>query len=375
MDGNANRGNARPRYFHRELTWLRFNQRVQAEADHPENPLLERAKFLAIVTSNLDEFMQVRYHRLLENAISPAAGQRQPCGLSHAEILRQVNRAILRQQNQQYLLYEGIHSELHHLGIQFYPTFAPNEAMAARIKQIFLRELVNRLRPVPWGEEIAPVSQKKLHLFIRLQPRDGREARFATLSLPSSPRLYLLPSDDGIVRLIRQEEIVKLFLPSLFPEDRVEEASVFRILRNQDFPLDDRGDVATEVRDMLMKRRTGDVMRLEAEERMSAGLLEMLTERFRLSPECRYRVTGPLDLNKLMMNLYNLLDRPDLKYHRADPLAISPLCGKDIFAQIEEKDWLLYHPYHSFEPVVNLLNQAAEDPDVCSVKTTLYRVG
>jgi len=88
MDGNANRGNARPRYFHRELTWLRFNQRVQAEADHPENPLLERAKFLAIVTSNLDEFMQVRYHRLLENAMSPEAGQRQPCGLNHTEILR-----------------------------------------------------------------------------------------------------------------------------------------------------------------------------------------------------------------------------------------------------------------------------------------------
>ena len=122
--------------------------------------------------------------------------------------------------------------------------------MAARIKQIFLRELMKRLRPVPWGGEIAPVSQKKLHLFIRLQPRDGREARFATLSLPSSPRLYLLPSDDGTVRLIRQEDIVKLFLPSLFPEDRVEEASVFRILRNQDFPLDDRDDVATEVRDM-----------------------------------------------------------------------------------------------------------------------------
>lgn len=375
MDGNANRGNARPRYFHRELTWLRFNQRVQAEADHPENPLLERAKFLAIVTSNLDEFMQVRYHRLLENAMSPEAGQRQPCGLNHTEILRQVNRTILRQQNQQYLLYEGIHSELHHLGTQFYPTFAPSEAMAARIKQIFLRELMNRLRPVPWGEEIAPVSQKKLHLFIRLQPRDGREARFATLSLPGSPRLYLLPSDDGIVRLIRQEEIVKLFLPSLFPEDRVEEASVFRILRNQDFPLDDRGDVATEVREMLMKRRTGDVMRLEAEERMSAGMLAMLTERFRLAPECRYRVTGPLDLNKLMMSLYNLLDRPDLKYRRAEPQAVAPLCGKDIFARIEEKDWLLYHPYHSFEPVVNLLNQAAEDPDVCSVKTTLYRVG
>ncbi|NCC69572.1 MAG: RNA degradosome polyphosphate kinase, partial [Clostridia bacterium] len=232
-----------------------------------------------------------------------------------------------------------------------------------------------RLKPVPWGEEIAPLSQKKLHLLIRLRVQNGRAPRYATLSLPSSPRVYELPAQDGLRCFVRQEDLVKMFLPSLFPEDLIEEASVFRLLRNQDFPLDEQADVATAVREMLLKRRTGDVMRLEAEERMSAELLSMLMKRYGVTAERRYRVTGPLDLCKLLLTLYNLLDRPELKYPRATPETVSALVGEDIFQQIARHDWLLYHPYHSFEPVIHLLNRAAADPDVTSVKATLYRVG
>ncbi|MDD3214318.1 MAG: hypothetical protein PHY64_11625, partial [Eubacteriales bacterium] len=362
-------------FFDRELTWLQFNHRVQMEADNPDNPLLERAKFLAIVTSNLDEFFQVRYHTLLEAAQGPLRRVTLPCGYTGAALYKKANDFILRQQNLQYTFYEGIHSELYHQNVRFYPVFALTDAMRARVKEIFLGELMNKLKPVPWREELSPISQKKLHYLIRLKPRSGTRIRYMGLSLPTSPRVYELPGTQDERCFIRQEDLVKMFLPLLFPQDEVEEASLYRIIRNQDAPLEDNEDVATLVREMLIDRRTGEVVRLEAEERMSAELLRMLMRRFQVPRERRYRVTGPLDLNKLMMSLYTLLDRPELKYKRVEPTAVAALCGEDVFEQIAAKDWLLYHPYHSFEPVLNLLNRAAEDPEVCSVKMTLYRVG
>ena len=375
MDGNGRRKDDQPRILNRELTWLQFNHRVQMEGDNSDNPLLERAKFVAIVTSNLDEFLQVRYHSLLEGAQSPDAEQLTPCGLSSRELYQRVNKAILRQQNLQYQLYEGIHSELYHQGIQAYPIFMLTDAMRARVKEIFLNDLMPKLKAVPWGEEIAPTSQKKLHLMIRLRSKVGKAVRYVTLSLPSSPRIYDLPCAEDLRCYIRQEDLVRLFLPVLFPEDLTEEASVFRLLRNQDFPLDEQEDVATAVKEMLLKRRAGDVMRLEVEERMSAELLSMLMKRFNVSSERRYRATGPLDLSKLLLSVYGQFDRPELKYPRGEAIVVPALAGPDVFEQIARQDWLVYHPYHSFEPLVNLLNRAATDPDVTSVKMTLYRVG
>ncbi len=375
MDIAENHPDTQPRYFDRELTWLQFNHRVQMEADNPDNPLLERAKFLAIVTSNLDEFLQVRYHTLLELAAGEFAQVMQPCGHTPVELQRLVNKEILNQQNLQYLLFDGINSELYHQGIRLYPSFPLTAAMQERMKEIFLGEIINRLKPLPWGEELSPLPQKKLLFFIRLQPKSGKPARYMTIALPGSPRVYELPAEQNVRYLIRQEDIIKAFLPLLFPQDIVSEASLFRILRNQDFDMDASGDVATLVREMLIMRRTGDVMRLETEERMSVELLTMLMKRYQLPSERHYRVTGPLDLNKLMMSVYGMLDRPDLKYPKARPLTIAALTGPDIFAQIAARDWMLYHPYHTFDPVLNLLNRAAEDPDVCSIKMTLYRVG
>jgi len=374
MDGTGRQRDAQPRFLERELSWLQFNQRVQAEADNPANPLLERAKFLAIVTSNLDEFMQVRFHRLLERAAALGNTRWLPSGLTDADLLLRVQKAVLRQQNLQYMLYEGIHSELFHRGVQLYPIFMLTDAMQARIREIFINELMPRLKPVPWGEEISPFTQKRLHLMVRLRPRHGGNPRYATIALPGSPRLYELPSQDDTRCFIRQEDLVRQFLPLLFPEDYAEEATVFRLLRNQDFLLSSEGDVATAVREMLLKRRTGDVMRMEAEERMSAEPLAMLMKRLNVVPAQRYRVTGPLDLNKLLMSLYGQLDQPELKFPKAEQVAQEALTGTDVFASIARKDWLLFHPYHSFEPVVNLLNRAAVDPDVTSIKTTLYRV-
>ena len=355
----------------RELSWLQFNRRVQMEADRTHHPLLERAKFLAIVTSNLDEFVQVRYERMLKKA------ERKPdkkvLGSITAEKLRKmINKEILRQNNTQYLLYEGIRSELYLHGVRLYPVFTMDEEQRARELSLFTNDIAPHIKVLP--EEAQP-AQKQLHICVKLQGRGRRKSRFAIVALPTSlPRLYELSTDGENRYLIRLEEIVKHHLEKLFPGDVVEHTAAFRILRNQNFELEECEALSEAVKQMLDKRPTGDVMRLEAEERMSEEMLGMLTERFSIKLEQRYRATGPLDLNKLMMGLYGMVKRPDLKYVPCEPVIYEELMGEAAFEQILRRDYLMYHPYHSFAPVVNLLQQAAKDPCVRSIQMTLYRV-
>ncbi len=358
----------------RELSWLRFNRRVQMEADNPVNPLLERAKFLAIVTSNLDEFVQIRYHDIKAAAEGPKAHRKVQGELSARALYRRVNQEMLRQQNLQYLLYEGIRSELYLQDAQMYPTFAMTPGLQEREALLFKEEIKPNLKRLGPAEE---PQQKQLHLFVKLvQPRK-KEVRFVTLALPTGlPRVYDLADTPGEHRLIRMEDILRHQLATLFPRTKVEQTAVFRVIRNQAFSMEPSGrhTVVTAVREMLKRRRTGQVLRLEAEERMSEEMLAMLMLRFELSDKQRYRVTGPLDLNKLMMNLYGLLQRSDLKYPAVEPVPLPEIMGTGIWRQVSAKDYLLYHPYHSFDPVVHFVEQAAKDPAVRTIKQTLYRV-
>ena len=357
----------------RELSWLQFNRRVQMEADRTHHPLLERAKFLAIVTSNLDEFVQVRYGRALAKA------ERKPdkkvLGNITAENLRRkINKEILRQNNIQYLLYEGIRSELYLHGVRLYPVFTMTEEQRARELTLFENEIAPNVKVL--AEDAQP-AQKQLHICVKLQGKGRRKSSFAIVALPTSlPRLYELSADSENRYLIRLEEIVKHHLEKLFPKDVVEHAAAFRILRNQHFDLEEctQETLSEAVKQMLDKRHTGAVVRLEAEERMSEEMLGLLTERFQIKLEQRYRATGPLDLNKLMMGLYGMVKRPDLKYVPCEPVVYEDLMGEDAFEHILQRDYLMYHPYHSFAPVVNLLKQAAKDPCVRSIQMTLYRV-
>ncbi len=364
------------RFFNRELSWLHFNHRVQTEADNPQNPLLERAKFLSIVTSNLDEYMQVRYHRAMAAAAEKPTA-RVSGGMTAKGLYRALNKDILHQQNLQYLLFEGIRSELYLQGIRLNPTFTPTAEMKQFVADLFTDKLAVQLVPnVSYEEGYDELPQKKLHLFVKLTGVTGHETRYALLRLPTTlPRLYQLPSDDGVTYLMRLESVVKQGLWQLFPGYHLECAHAFRVLRNQDFPVDDQAeDIPAAVRDMLAERRTGEVTRLEVEERMPADMLLHLMDCLHVRGEQLYRVTGPLDLNKLMMKLYGLVDRPELKYAAAPPRPVPELMGDDVLERIAEKDWLLFHPYHSFDPVVHLMQAAAADPDVRSIKQTLYRV-
>ena len=351
----------------RELSWLAFNRRVQEEADNPDNPLLERAKFLSIVTSNLDEFIQVRYSRIYEAARKGEKGAR--------ALYRRVNREVLRQNNAQYLLYEGIRSELYLQGVRIYPTFSLDEDHMRREKALFEKEIRPYLKVEPLRD--SRPRQKQLYLLVKLARPRPKDAQFRLVSVPAAlPRLFDLSKSKGEQYLIRVEDVVKHYLHRIFPKDQVEHAAVFRIIRNQNFPVQERStdDIVPAVREMLSQRIGGEVMRLEAEERMSEEMLTLLMKHFAVERERRYRVTGPLDLNRMLMNLYGQVKRPELKFPPAQPVEIPELMGPDAFEQIDRRDFLMYHPYHSFAPVVRLMKLAAEDPTVRAIRQTLYRV-
>ncbi|MFH1880539.1 MAG: hypothetical protein ABIK64_07070 [Bacillota bacterium] len=187
------------RYLDRELTWLQFNHRVQMEAENTQNPLLERAKFLGIVTSNLDEFIQVRYVSILRDGTGLNRDMRLSSGLSMKKKLDLVNYAVNDQQRMQYIICRGMLGEMAKRGIRFYPDFEPTEEMEAEIKRIFWGEVIHKLKIIPWGEEYAPMNQKKLRLMVKLRPKNGMGVRYAMISYPGTPRLFRLPSGDGSV--------------------------------------------------------------------------------------------------------------------------------------------------------------------------------
>ena len=359
----------------RELSWLKFNSRIQDEADNLDNPLLERAKFLAIVTSNMDEFLQVRYQRVYEAAQGKDAEEKVQGGLTAEKLYRKINKQLLRQCNRQYTLYEGIRSELYLKNIELYPTFLLDDALSEREKTLFEKEI----RPYLKVEDLkaARPRQKQLYICVKLVRSRRKAAQFKLVALPASlPRLFDLSENKDVQCLIKLEDIVTHHIYRLFPREEVEHSAVLRMIRNQNFAVEEntREDVVPAVREMLKKRADGAVMRLEAEERMSEEMLTLLMKHFRVEQERRYRVTGPLDLNKLMMGLYGLVKRPELKYAAAQPVEVTELMGEDAFDKIDSRDWLMYHPYHTFAPVVHLMELAAEDPTVKSIKQTLYRV-
>ncbi len=361
-------------FFNRELSWLQFNRRVQVEADNPQNPLLERAKFLGIVTSNLDEFLQVRYHRVLEAADRGADND--PSGLSSQEIKRRVQKGVLHQSNMQYMLYEGLLSELYMGGIRLYPTFALSEEQTAQVIGDFESELLPLLQPITVGDAqaAAALPQKWQHLCVALVHRKTGAQRLLSIPLPPSlPRVKRLQGGDDSFILL--EDQVKLGLHRLFPEESAAYVCAYRFLRNQDFDTEhEELSMEHSVREMLRKRRTGKVLRFECDARMPEAMQRRLMAWLGARDEALYRVTGPLDLNKLMMKLYSLIDRPELKYKREPEESLPELMGEDIFQKIAAQDHFLFHPYYSFDPVVHFVQCAAKDEQVRAIKQTLYRV-
>ena len=369
----------------REQSWIEFNARVLFEASDTRNPLLERVKFLAIFASNLDEFFQVRVSTLRRAAKSNRVATLGD-GPSAAEQLRQVRERIVDLVADESSIYRKARKELARNGIQILDYARIPEHHEA-LRERFLGEIFPVLTPlaVDPGHPFPYITSLTLSVAVQLRDPSTGERRFARVKVPAVlPRLLELPrahgQDLGEHRFVLLDQVIKANLDALFSGLEVVESHLFRITRNADLALDDEDadNIVVAIEEELRRRRFGDPVRLEVERSMPVATRELLRRGLDITEESTYEVRGMLDLTSLWQLAD--LDRPDLKVEPLTP-AIPPRLlppdedePTDVFAAMQAGDILVHHPYESFAASVErLVEQAADDPDVLTIKQTLYR--
>jgi polyphosphate kinase len=369
---------ADPSFFiNRELSWLEFNQRVLDQALDPAVPLLERLKFLAIVSSNLDEFFEVRVAGLKQvlQAGSQATG---PDGLTAAQQLAAISRRVRELVAGQYACWsKQIQPQLAEAGIRFhrYPDVDP--AARAHFDEYFEREIFPVLTPlaIDPAHPFPQLLNKSLNLVVELEG-DNLSTDLAVVQIPRIlPRLLPFPEKHGDGQdFIFLGNLVQERVGRLFHGVKVRGAHMFRITRNSNLYVDEEEarNLLRAIEDELRKLNRGNAVRLEVQD-TSEELTGRLCEIFNLEKEDVYRVEWPLNLVRLMP-IATELDRAELKYKRFTPVTVVGLGEEhDIFFHIRKGDILLHHPYDSFQTVLDFIGQAAEDPQVLAIKQTLYR--
>ncbi len=367
-----------PKYINRELSWLEFNQRVLDEAKEPSNPLLERLKFLAITASNLDEFFMVRVGGLQMLAGRKAA-RRDPSGMTAYEQLEAISVRVHQMVGNQYqCLLEDLEPPLAANGIKRIAPAALSHRQRETVERVFDNEIYPVLTPIAVAapDDLPLLMNQTLNVCARLAPAaEGQEMRFAVIPLGRSlSRFITLPSEGGYEYLL-VEDAVSLFVERFFPGETVAEAVPFRITRNADIALreDKASDLLESMKEILDARRLGDYVRLELSHQATPEVLQFLQQVFEVDAADVYLAPGPLDL-RAWMSLADLGGFDSLKDEPWPPQpspAIDPTAR--MFEVLAQKDVLLHHPYQTFDPVVRLLEEAADDPDVLAIKQILYR--
>src|SRR5271166_1727343 len=369
-------------YINRELSFLEFNQRVLEQAKDRSIPLLERVKFLCISCANLDEFFEIRVASLKE-LVEAGANQTEPDGMSAQQQLKAISaRATVLVDEQYTLLNEILMPELAAHGVVFLSPDTWSDAQAAWIAEYFVREVEPVLSPLALdpARPFPKILNKSLNFAIVVEGEDGfgRNSGLAVVQAPRSlPRLIRLPDELGRQQFVFLGTIVEAFVSKLFAGMSVRGCYQFRVTRNSDLFVEQEevDDLLRAVEGELASRRYGDAVRLEAAHDCPEEILTYLLGQFALTSEDLYRVTGPVNLNRLMA-LYDLVDRAELKYAAFTPSIPERLrIGNDLFTTLRTGDVLLHHPFEGFGPVTDFIKQAASDPQVLAIKQTLYRAG
>lgn len=371
-------------YLNRELGLLAFNRRVLAQAQDERMPLLERLRFLCIVSSNMDEFFEIRVSGLKEQ-IRAKSSVTTIDGKTAQETFRLVSaeaHAIVHEQYQH--LNDVILPALADQGIRFLRRSGWNEAQREWIREYFLREMVPVLTPIGLdpSHPFPRVLNKSLNFAVELEGKDafGRSSNIAIVQAPRVlPRVIQLPEElagcaYGFVFL---SSILHEFVGELFMGMTVLGCYQFRATRNSDLFVDEEEvtNLRTKLQGELPQRHFGNAVRLEVADNCSSAITEFLLSQFALQPVDLYRVHGPVNLVRLMQ-VPDWVDRPDMKFRPFIPGSPKGLSkGVSIFDSIRKGDILLHHPYQSFAPVIELLSQAATDPSVVAIKMTVYRTG
>lgn len=371
-------------YLNRELGLLAFNRRVMDQARDSRVPLLERLKFLCIVSSNMDEFFEIRVGGLKEQIRANGATLTHD-GKTPQEAFRLISttaHALVAEQYQ--ILNQDILPQLAQEGIRFIRRSAWTPEQRAWIKDYFIREMIPVLTPIGLdpSHPFPRVLNKSLNFAVELQGKDafGRSSGAAIVQAPRMlPRVVRLPSElvDAPYGLVFLSSILHEFVGELFSGMSVLGCYQFRVTRNSDLFVDEEEitNLRTKLQGELPHRHFGDAVRLEVADNSSPRTNTFLLGQFGLGEADLYRVHGPVNLVRLMQ-VPDWVDRPDLKFSPHTPGLPKELSkNTPIFSAIRQGDILLHHPYQSFTPVIDLLQNAATDPQVVAIKMTVYRTG
>jgi polyphosphate kinase len=379
--GSVDRQPLRVAYFNRELSWLAFNRRVLEQAQKEGNPVLERVKFLAIFSSNLDEFFEIRVAGLIQQVDSDIT---EPSidGLGPREQLRRIHSVVASLMEDQQRCWHGqLMPALAAANIHFKAADQLNQSELNWVKTYFREQVYPVLTPlaVDQTHPFPQLGNKTLNVVVSLDNPDTPDGAGSMAILPVPrilPRLVNIePAGQGAQRYIFLSEIIKLCASELFPGYRINGAHAFRVTRNSDLYIDEEEseNLLKKIEEELRNLRRGAAVRLEIEEGVDDRTFAALCDHLALSHEYVFRLPGPLNLMRLM-SLYDIIDRPELKFPAFTPALPPNLQPPErIFAAIREQDILLHHPYESFAPVVDFVEQAARDPQVFAIKQTLYR--
>ena len=372
-------------YINRELSFLDFNQRVLAQAHDERLPLLERIRFLGISCSNLDEFFEIRVAGLKQRQeLGSLTGG--PDGMTVPEQLVAIHeRAAALVKDQYELLHQLVFPALAAENIHFVNAKTLTPEQRKWIGEYFAKEVEPVLTPLGLdpARPFPRIQNKSLNFIVRLSGKDafGRDTELAVVQVPRSlPRIIRLPpspGEPGKTYFVFLSAVISTFVAQLFSGMKVEGTWQFRVTRNSDLFVDDEevDNLLRAIEGELAQRRYGAAVRLETSLDCPEDITNFLLRHFALKRDDLYQVNGPVNLNRLMA-IYDLVDRPDLKYPAFTPCIPKRFVVKeDIFSVMREGEILLHHPFEAFAPVIDLLRQAASDPDVLAIKQTLYRTG
>lgn len=368
-------------YENRELSWIKFDNRVLSEARDKSIPLLERLKFVSITSSNLDEFFMVRVASL-QDMVHANYKKRDIAGMTATEQLAAINKATRELVETQYSTYtrslvpllnkEGIYLVDEHETL--------TDEQAAFVDRYFTESVYPVLTPmaVDASRPFPLIRNKTLNIAALLSSRQNKEETvFATVQVPSVlPRLVPIPGEEGTKTFILLEQIIERNIGLLFSNYKVLCAYPYRIMRNADLTIDEdeASDLLKEIQSKLKMRQWGEVIRLEIEQKADKRLLKFLKTELKVAEEDVFHIAGPIDLTYLM-KLYGIDGYDHLRYKPYTPQPVPEIAsGEDIFEAIRKGDIFLHHPYETFDPVVDFIRQASKDPEVLAIKQTLYRV-
>ncbi len=372
-------------FINRELALLQFQRRVLAQAADAAMPLLERLKFLCIVSSNLDEFFEIRVSGIKE-LVRQGSRDKSIDGSTPHEQLRTINQEVHNIIEEQYrLLNQDILPGLAREGIVFLRRTLWTEAQREWISDYFLREVMPVLTPVGLdpAHPFPRVLNKSLNFAVELEGKDafGRESPAAIVQAPRVlPHVIRLPqalSTEAEYSFVFLSAVLHDNVGSLFEGMQVRGCYQFRVTRNSDLFVDEEEvkDLRATLKGELQQRHFGDAVRLEVADNCSEEMTDYLRQHFELTSSEIYRVPGIVTLVRLMQ-VPDWVDRPDLKFDSFVPVLPKALSKRNhIFEVIRKQDVLLHHPFESFQPVIELIREASHDPDVLAIKMTVYRTG